>query len=518
MFRHEDHSTIVDSLERSELVTKLADAVMACKPPRVFGLHGDWGEGKTSVLQQLHCRLDGMPSREQWRDAQFDSVAPSLDQQRDVNDEWKCESLKGKIAFADRALVVWFEAWRYQHEASPVVALLHEMRGQLGALARAKMKAWMLTEVTVRSSLMVLGKLAGAIGNPIALAAGAADVVQSEGEKWERAHFAEQLPGEALREQLQGAIDQLLGNKPEQATDTSRRVIVLIDDLDRCEPHATFRLLEGIKIYLNIPNCVFVMGMDKRAIVDAIAQAAPGQKTDRAESHRRAREYLEKLFQSVYYLPKVQHIERHVLAWIPDDRTKLSKEDRAVVREMLQAYAGCLPANPRKLKGFASVLWRFLTEPTWRTEGQTLFAPLTNTKGVATQRRDIALAIIMAALHYSHPEIYRALEHDMDLFYKVLWDWCAGVDYRPPPPVQPGVTAIREQEHGPRFTQFSYECLNDVEPAFTSNKTADPGQDELPALSARPIDYSRGHVLRVQQLIYHARPFQTEQIRALLLR
>ena len=38
---------------------------------------------------------------------------------------------------------------------------------------------------------------------------------------------------------------------------------------------AMYRLLEGLKIYLTIPNCVFILGMNERILVDAIGEEDP---------------------------------------------------------------------------------------------------------------------------------------------------------------------------------------------------------------------------------------------------
>ena len=80
------------------------------KPPQVIGVHGDWGSGKTSFLLQLQWRLTG--------------ECPQLPKERRLG------MSKPERPY-DNVTVVWFEAWRYQYEAVPIVALLQEIRSQL---------------------------------------------------------------------------------------------------------------------------------------------------------------------------------------------------------------------------------------------------------------------------------------------------------------------------------------------------------------------------------------------------
>ena len=51
---HNDEPTLCDRLNRTDMVIRVGDDVAQCDPPTVFGVHGEWGSGKTSFLHQLH--------------------------------------------------------------------------------------------------------------------------------------------------------------------------------------------------------------------------------------------------------------------------------------------------------------------------------------------------------------------------------------------------------------------------------------------------------------------------------
>ena len=240
---HNDEPTLEDCLERTSLVKEIGDQIAQCTPPSVIGIHGDWGAGKTSFLHLLHLYLAGACPQ-----AQKDKLPHTQ----------RCERYWGKAwRAADHTAVIWFEAWRYQYETAPIVALLHEIRSQLPLASSLFDKGKKLFEISVRSALMSVESLTKMIGVQ-------ASKVQEVGERWEKDNLAEKLPSNSVRDFLNDALTKVL---PEADSDKpTPRLIVLIDDLDRCEPESAFKLLEGIKIYLNLPSCVFVFGMNQNII------------------------------------------------------------------------------------------------------------------------------------------------------------------------------------------------------------------------------------------------------------
>jgi hypothetical protein len=444
-----DDPTLLDKLQRRELLERVGEAVATCEPPYVFGIHGDWGAGKTSFLHQLQLYLTG--------------ECPQQPEER-VKD---AESLGQPVArHAAHVTVIWFEAWRYQHEEAPIVALLQEIRAQLPWYSKALGKTRKLGEVAVRSALLSLEDLTKKIGIQTSQ-------IEKAGERWEQEHLATVLPSHMVRQHLEHALSTLLGETNVRKAQPRRRLAVIVDDLDRCEPEGAYKLIEGIKIYLNLPNCVFVLGMNQRVVQEAVASRFL-KVEDTALRALRAREYLDKLCQSIFHLP----LPRAPVALL---RGYLDPSAEPVCK-VLEQFA-CLPANPRKIKAFANVLQGYLPH---------LAAELED----PGRREDSAnRAAIFSCLYFFHPELYRVLEGH-PAFYEEIRRW-AQFDK----------------------TMIDHPAFKALDRSQRSLKTdaADTTATPEPQWESAYSDPVEGNVFRIQKLISSFRPIGADEVLAALV-
>ena len=450
-----DEPTLQDKLKRGQMVTRVGDEVAACAPPCVFGVHGEWGSGKTSFLHQLHWYLTG-----------------DCPQQSD--DERKAAGTgNGKQAgrYENDVTIVWFEAWRYQHENDPVIALLHEIRTQLPLYSKWLNEGRKLTAVAIRGALLSMEDLTKRIGFK-------ASKVQEAGEQWERENLAVALPSHTIRQHLNEALRQLLGKKSGKRRNA--RLVVLIDDLDRCEPAAAFKLLEGIKIYLNLSSCVFVLGMNQRIIERAIAKhTAPDESDD--IRHEYAREYLDKLCTNIWHLPLLDNPATLLGQWLPTDLAR-----RELFLGVMRTHR-CVAANPRKIKSFANVLLRF---------AEHLGVGGLHGDWIASHR----LLVLMACLYHDHYELYRMIESE-PTFYNLMRQWATGIV-----PVDPEKKAPHELLCRLRLAMgFKETDVTEREPTPASKPYS---------TFADPV---RGNVFRLQSLVRELGEVKVSELRRYLL-
>jgi len=80
------------------------------------------------------------------------------------------------------------------------------------------------------------------------------------------------------------------------------RIVLYIDDLDRCSPDTVFAVLEALHLFLSLPHFVIVVGVDPRSLGAAVRKLRPElfRPFDRAFLPD---EYVEKIFQVSYTLP-----------------------------------------------------------------------------------------------------------------------------------------------------------------------------------------------------------------------
>ncbi len=195
----------------------------------------------------------------------------------------------------------------------------------------------LLERVTDAAASLMLGK-------NIKIASGATEDVRKA---WKDAEpdLTAQSDGQRFHLLFEDAIEAVLtAEKTTQNVPAKARLVIFIDDLDRCEESVIVRLLEVIKLYLNSSRCVFVLGLDDTAVVDAL-----GRYWNRSEDLNR--EYLEKLFQTrvPVPLPRPDKMKLGIVEQLKAHRI-LHAETIAIDIELL------LEPNPRKVKNFVNGL------------------------------------------------------------------------------------------------------------------------------------------------------------------
>ena len=394
---HNDEPTLRDLFDRKSLVEEVGEAIATCTPPQVFGIHGDWGLGKTSFLHQVQWYLTGR-----------------CPQQSEEETKEAGQSEKGKHKNTVQA--VWFDAWRYQHEDVPVVALLQEMRAQLSWGHQISGETARGLEIAVRGALLSMEELTKKIGfQP--------SKFRDASREWEVKNQAVSLPSHTLREHLREAIGQLLPKKKKNFPPP--RLAVFIDDIDRCEPEVAYRLLEGLKIYLTLDNCVFILGMNQKAVEDAI-RSRMGVATDNPKS--RAAAYMEKLCQNVWQLPTIRDPGEVLHSLL--EQTVKSERVRALIRDAVRGFS-CLPPNPRRLKGLANLIGRL--------------APRLPTASDDAAIIEARMLVIVASIYQFHPELYLRWEAELDFYNRIL-DRCRGDQLENIPILQPLVLPKQRSE------------------------------------------------------------------------
>lgn len=397
---HNDTAQADDAFNQQAFIKQVCELIKDCQPPKGIGINGYWGTGKTSTLMQIHKELTG--------------ISPYEDANAITNNE--------------DIIPIWFEAWRYQSETVPIVALLQEIRGQIGNWQK------FIEETKKLGSISLLG-IFGAIDAALKVASGGVlspniGKIPELGRQWETDHRETPLPSQDLRKLLEQAINQALNKKDNEP---AKRLVIFIDDLDRCLPKVALQLLEGIKVYLNLNNCVLVFGMDQRQIEEALSKALETKDT------HQAREYLEKICQDIHHLPiPTQQVKAdYLLALLKElDVGGQSANHHLAIKNVLYAY-DCLPANPRKIKALSNRLALQLRKGCIKGSNVPLITPETPD----TPDRRYMLLVAMAIIYNFHRQLNEQLEKKPEYFIHVI-----AYAKNPPDPSTP--TSIYEPMRG----------------------------------------------------------------------
>lgn len=245
--------------------------------PATIGIFGDWGSGKSSLIGMVQKRLE-----------------------KD-----------------DETLVLSFNGWLFEGYEDAKLALMGTIIDELADHKKLTAKAkdivlglvhrinfWRLAVVGTRvaAGYAVAGLHGAAIGTALSLPNLIEKAKDIEPDKLKE-FLKENDPGQQLRR----GVREFRRDFTELLNETKvKRLVVIVDDLDRCSPDTVIETLEAIKLFLFVPHTAFIIGADERLIRYAVRRRFPELPGERSEV---GRDYLEKLIQFPVRIPAMGHGE-----------------------------------------------------------------------------------------------------------------------------------------------------------------------------------------------------------------
>jgi uncharacterized protein YjbI with pentapeptide repeats len=351
-----------DYLGYQEYAVALKEVAINCETPATIGIHGRWGTGKTSLMRIIEQLLQ----------------------------QYEKQNVR----------TVWFNPWMYQFDESPMVPLLHEIRN-LEFITGEKIK---------RKGKQLIEKLIGSITFETALKAsitGAAltgvvppflaplfsALTQKKKEDEDPTlsidsslklasdvsdkYFESKTPTQFFVDNFEKAIATVVGEKG--------RLVVFIDDLDRCMPEQLIKVLESLKLFLNARNCVYFVAIDRDIVAKSISHLYKNKEISGAD-------YLEKIIQLPFDIPPIRGVKL-------EDYIKSLTKDKMLDKYLPILVEGII-RNPRQVKRFIN------TFKLRDILGQKSYM-------IKYDKRILAKVLV---IQFSFPELYKRICDDATIF------------------------------------------------------------------------------------------------------
>jgi hypothetical protein len=331
--------------------------------PITVGIQGEWGSGKTSLINKIHHHFD-QPDQE-------------------------------------RIKQIWINSWEYSLLSTPEEALLKIVNRIIDELVDADPNKARVDKIKSGAKTIFQGALR--VGASVAAGSEAAKVAG------ELMNSAGQSISE-LRKQLSSVVNEMA----DRSSNPYEKVIIYVDDLDRIEPRNAVAILELLKNIFSVPKCVFILAIDYQVVVKGLEHKF-GKQTPENEWEFRA--FFDKIIQLPFMMPMGQYdIGKYVNSLLLEiGFVEGEGLDDDSVREIILRTIGGNPRSIKRLVNSVSLIQIFAIKRKAQSEKEDLGDEDTQ----ISDADEKFLLFSLLCLQIAYPPIYSLLVEAPDF---AKWD------------------------------------------------------------------------------------------------
>lgn len=267
-----------DTFDRGKDIREFIEGLELIEGNAFISLDAKWGDGKTFFVRQIEETL------KYFRAKQMET------EEKLLKDLESYEYLKESVAVKETTvehiyLPVYYNAWMYDDHNDPLMSLLLVMTKQCGGAYNTKINTKSLGErlLAVASSLPISIKKINPATIIKDLQEGKMDILSAV--KTE----------EDIKECVRDVFNDIIVEEAE-------KLVVFIDELDRCKPSFAIEMLERIKHYFDDERIIFVVSLNKEQLIHTISNYY-GSEFD-------ATRYLNRFFDVSINLPEISRYQK----------------------------------------------------------------------------------------------------------------------------------------------------------------------------------------------------------------
>lgn len=267
-----------NTFNRAKDISEFIEGLELIEENAYISLDARWGDGKTFFVRQIEETLKYFRAKMMETD---ENPLEKLESYEYLKDS---EAIK-LTSVEHLYLPVYYNAWMYDDHNDPLMSLLLVMIKQCGGSYNTNINVKSLGErlMTIASSLSISIKKINPAMIVKNIQDGNMDILSAV--KTE----------EDIKECVRNVLNEIIVEKTE-------KLVIFIDELDRCKPSFAIEMLERIKHYFDDERIIFVVSLNKEQLIHTISTYY-GSKFDSTR-------YLNRFFDVSINLPELNNYDK----------------------------------------------------------------------------------------------------------------------------------------------------------------------------------------------------------------